>query len=182
MWVCGQHHAPAALAPRKRPVTHCIGGWISHKACLDGCGKSRQPPGFDPRSVQPVASRYTDWAIPAPAVLVWTVWKGVPRIFLITMRQWSLRLSTYRYIRDRLCICYVNDWMIWWLNHRLENWLSDSAHWLDGEWRRNWSILQSGQLENVGVDEKKINYYNEVLISDFRRGVNWIVTLPGCYA
>ena len=23
------------------------------------------PPGFDPRTVQPVASRYTDWAIPA---------------------------------------------------------------------------------------------------------------------
>ena len=23
------------------------------------------PPGFDPRNIQPVASRYTDWAIPA---------------------------------------------------------------------------------------------------------------------
>jgi hypothetical protein len=31
---------------------------------VDGCGKSRPPPGFDPRTVQPVASRYTDWAIP----------------------------------------------------------------------------------------------------------------------
>ena len=27
---------------------------------LDGCGKSRPPPGFDPRTVQPAASRYTD--------------------------------------------------------------------------------------------------------------------------
>jgi len=26
---------------------------------LDRCGKSRPPPGFDPRTVQPVASRYT---------------------------------------------------------------------------------------------------------------------------
>jgi hypothetical protein len=34
-------------------------------AGLDGCGKSRPPPGFDPRTVQPVASRYTNWAIPA---------------------------------------------------------------------------------------------------------------------
>ena len=34
-------------------------------AGLDGCGKSRPPPGFDPRTVQSVASRYTDWAIPA---------------------------------------------------------------------------------------------------------------------
>jgi len=32
---------------------------------MDGCGKSRRTPGFDPRTVQPVASRYTDWAIPA---------------------------------------------------------------------------------------------------------------------
>ena len=29
---------------------------------LDRCGKSRPPPGFDPRTVQPVASRYTDYA------------------------------------------------------------------------------------------------------------------------
>jgi hypothetical protein len=34
-------------------------------AGLDGCGKSRLPPGFDPRAVQPVAGRYTDRAIPA---------------------------------------------------------------------------------------------------------------------
>ena len=35
------------------------GGWASG-AGLDGSGKSRPPPGFDPRTVQPVASRYTD--------------------------------------------------------------------------------------------------------------------------
>jgi hypothetical protein len=31
------------------------------------CGKSRLP-GFDPRTVQPVASRYTDYAIPVQSV------------------------------------------------------------------------------------------------------------------
>ena len=31
------------------------------RAGLDRCGKSRPPPGFDPRTVQPVASRYTDY-------------------------------------------------------------------------------------------------------------------------
>ena len=31
------------------------------RAGLDGCGKSRPQPGFDPRAVQPVASRYTDY-------------------------------------------------------------------------------------------------------------------------
>ena len=30
---------------------------------LDRCGKSRPQPEFDPRTAQPVASRYTDWAI-----------------------------------------------------------------------------------------------------------------------
>ena len=28
---------------------------------LDRCRKSRPPPGFDPRTVQPVAIRYTDY-------------------------------------------------------------------------------------------------------------------------
>ena len=28
--------------------------------------KILSPPGFDPRTGQPVASRYTDWAIPTP--------------------------------------------------------------------------------------------------------------------
>ena len=32
------------------------------RAGLDRCGKSRPPPGFDPRTVQPVGSRYTDYA------------------------------------------------------------------------------------------------------------------------
>jgi hypothetical protein len=66
MGVGGQRHAPAALPPRERPGTHCIGGWVGPRAGLDGCGKFRPPPGFDPRTVQPVASRYTDYAVPAP--------------------------------------------------------------------------------------------------------------------
>jgi hypothetical protein len=60
MRVGGQLHSPAALPPGKRPDTHCIGGWVGPTAGLDGCGKSRTTPGFDPRTVQPVASRYTD--------------------------------------------------------------------------------------------------------------------------
>jgi len=35
---------------------------VGSRAGLDRCGKSRLPPGFDPRTVQPVASRYTDYA------------------------------------------------------------------------------------------------------------------------
>jgi len=50
---------PRPLHARERPGTHCIGGWVGLRAGMDGCGKSRPPPGFDPLTVQPVASRYT---------------------------------------------------------------------------------------------------------------------------
>jgi hypothetical protein len=56
----GQRHALAALYSRERPSTHCTGGWVGPRADLDRCGKSCRPPGFDPETVQPVASRYTD--------------------------------------------------------------------------------------------------------------------------
>jgi hypothetical protein len=62
--VGGQHHAPAALPPGKTryPLYRRLGGPQGRS------GRVRNillPPGFDPRTVQPVASRYTDWAIPA---------------------------------------------------------------------------------------------------------------------
>ena len=45
--------------PREGSGTHCTGGWVGLGAGLDRCGKSRPPPGFDLRTFQPVASRYT---------------------------------------------------------------------------------------------------------------------------
>ena len=54
------------FTPGKDPGTHCTGGWVGPRAGLDRCGKSRPPPGFDPRTVQPVASRYT--TLPGPHV------------------------------------------------------------------------------------------------------------------
>ena len=56
---------PRSLYPWERPVTYCTRGWVGPRTGLDVCGKSRPPPGFDPRTVQPLASRYTDCAIPA---------------------------------------------------------------------------------------------------------------------
>jgi hypothetical protein len=32
---------PRPLYPRKRPGTHCIGGWVGPRAGLDVCEKSR---------------------------------------------------------------------------------------------------------------------------------------------
>ena len=41
---------------------------MGFRAGLDRCGKSHPPPGFDCRTVQLVASFYTDYAIPTPRV------------------------------------------------------------------------------------------------------------------
>ena len=41
MRVGGQPHAPAAINPRERPGTNCIGGWVGPRASLEGCEKSR---------------------------------------------------------------------------------------------------------------------------------------------
>ena len=47
------------LYPQEIPGTHCIRGCVVPRTCPSGCGRSRPPPGFDPQTVLPVASRYT---------------------------------------------------------------------------------------------------------------------------
>ena len=63
MVVGGQRHATAALPPGKtqHPLYRRLG------VAQGRTGQVRQmpPPGIDPRTVQPVASRYTDCAIAA---------------------------------------------------------------------------------------------------------------------
>ena len=58
----GQQHAPAALPPGK--TRYPLYGWAPGPVWT-GEENLDPPPGFDPRTVQPVASRNTDWAIPA---------------------------------------------------------------------------------------------------------------------
>ena len=60
MGVRCQRHAPAAPYPRERPGTHCTGGWVGLRPVWTGA-ENLAPPGFDPRTVQPVGSRYTDY-------------------------------------------------------------------------------------------------------------------------
>ena len=58
-WIGGRkRHASAALPPGKHG-THCTGGWVSPRSDLDG-RKISPLRGFYPRTVQPVASRFTD--------------------------------------------------------------------------------------------------------------------------
>ena len=66
--VSGQQHALAAFYPQEKPGTHCTVGWVGPSVVLDW-RKISPPPGFDPRTVQPVVSRYTEYAT-RPAVTV----------------------------------------------------------------------------------------------------------------
>jgi hypothetical protein len=67
-----QLHAPAALPPRKEPLVP-IGqevGWTPEPVWTTWRRENSWPyqnSNSDPSADQPVASRYTDWAIPAPS-------------------------------------------------------------------------------------------------------------------
>jgi len=51
------------LYPRERePLPIVQEARVDRKACMDGCRKTGPPPGSDTISVQPVASRNTDYA------------------------------------------------------------------------------------------------------------------------
>ena len=71
MGVGGQRPAPAALAPGKTwyPLHRRLSGPQGQSVRVR---KISPPPGFDPRTVQPVASRYTDWGIPTHHELRYT--------------------------------------------------------------------------------------------------------------
>jgi hypothetical protein len=70
MEVSGQLHAPAALPPGKvpwYPSDRNLGGPQIRSGHGGEEKNSQPPPGIEPRIpiVQPVAQRYTDWAITA---------------------------------------------------------------------------------------------------------------------
>ena len=65
MGVDDWRHAPTALPPKKRPGSHCIEGWVGPQDRSGRLWEISPSPGFDPWTVQPVESRYTDYAIPA---------------------------------------------------------------------------------------------------------------------
>ena len=66
----GQNHTPSALPPgNTRYPLHRWQGGRQSRSGLVGQISPPPPSGFDPRTVQSVVSRYTDWAIPAHIVL-----------------------------------------------------------------------------------------------------------------
>jgi hypothetical protein len=71
MGVGGQHDTLAAISLGKRPITHCLGGWVGLWDSLDWCGKSHPPLGFDPQTAHPVASPFINYTIPAHMFSSW---------------------------------------------------------------------------------------------------------------
>jgi len=71
-WVGGQRHAPAALPPGKAqyPLYRRLG---EPQGRFGQVRKISPPPGFDPRTVQSVASRYTNYANPVHNVYCNTI-------------------------------------------------------------------------------------------------------------
>jgi len=59
--VCGQHHAPVAFTPGKYPVPIVQEAGLAPEPVWIGA-ENLAPPGFDSRTFQSVASRYTDYA------------------------------------------------------------------------------------------------------------------------
>ena len=62
----GQCHAMAALPPGKSPGIYGTGGWVDLMAGLDKCeeGKFLSPLAFEPKTVQTIASHYTNMLSP----------------------------------------------------------------------------------------------------------------------
>ena len=74
MRVGGQHHALATLTPgsTRYPLYRRLGGPQSWSGQVQ---KISLAPGFDPRTIQPIASCYTNYAIPASPFSSFTIWK-----------------------------------------------------------------------------------------------------------
>jgi hypothetical protein len=60
-----QSHAPTVLPPGTRLATTYKGGWVGLETSLDEREKLSPVTGFEPRTLQPVASCCTNYVIPA---------------------------------------------------------------------------------------------------------------------
>ena len=65
----GSASRPGRSLPPGRPGTHCTGDWVGPQGQSGQARKISPPSGFDPQTVQPVASRYTHYATRATSCL-----------------------------------------------------------------------------------------------------------------
>jgi hypothetical protein len=111
--VGGQRHAPAALPPgvTRYPLYRRLGRPQGRSGRVL---KISPPPGFDPRTVHPVASRYTDYAIPAPTVVVVQViavfWVFTVCTVLCSFETSEQRKHSVRSLYVDSCTCGWPSW------------------------------------------------------------------------
>jgi len=74
-WVVSITHRP--LYPREITGSNCLGGWMGVRAVLDGT-EIWPSPGFDPWTVHPLVSCYTDCAILSAYML-----EFIPQMFSV---------------------------------------------------------------------------------------------------
>ena len=117
----GSASHPGRSLSRERPGTHCTGGWVGPR-----CGKSRPPPRIRFRTVQPVASRYTD-----------ATW---PTNFTPTSHIFASGLGNIR----------QKYWTQTWPTGDCENRCSET-HTLFTKWRKGNSIFTSNIYRTVWV-------------------------------
>jgi len=90
------------------------------RASLDGCGKSPPPPGFDPRTLQPVASRYTDRAIPTHFPIYVQLLKAVFCSLSAVVSGEFLSCRRSKSLPSRLCPHCVPINLVKWYLPRME--------------------------------------------------------------
>ena len=101
------------------PDTHHTGGRVGPRTIVDGCGKSDSTMGFDPRTVQPVASRYSVIKAYVEFLYLWTVCT----LFKISMHHYCANVSWHPYWYTRTMCVYISIYVIraiiWnrWLTH-----------------------------------------------------------------
>jgi hypothetical protein len=99
--------------PGEGPGTHCIGGWLGPRAGLDGCVKFPTP-GFDPRTVQLITSRYSYCATSLHNSLVLRyikcvacVYKAPARNILLSGELRSVLLNQHDFRKVRILSCEI---------------------------------------------------------------------------
>jgi hypothetical protein len=137
LWSWHSKRKGLVSAKSRTPVTHYAGGWVDPRAGLDVCGEEKilPQPGFEPRTIQPVATRCTDYAIsPLPPRFECTTWLSVLRMLVIwkvlnpstcvsyfeVLHKWELRYGRLLWMYQMkgeyptISVLTWNDWVITW--------------------------------------------------------------------
>jgi hypothetical protein len=101
-WVVGVTPLPRFTPGERTPGTHCTGGWVGPRACLDTEDRGKvlslyRGSNLDRLVVETVARHYTDWATPASVV----------------MRLWGCGINSVCLDVGLMLIMIIIMWTVW---------------------------------------------------------------------